>query len=73
MSTYTFAAIDGLGHSDNNIPNPELSEMENDTPKELPLPKCMAWKSKNMDNTMSLCNEVSFLSFINLQNLLRYS
>ena len=41
MSTLTFAAIENLSHLDNNIPNPELSKMDNNTPEELPLPKCM--------------------------------
>ena len=38
MSTLTFAAIEDLGHSDKDIPNPDLPEMENDALEELPLP-----------------------------------
>ena len=63
MATLTFAAVEDLGHSDNDIPNPDLSEMERDTPKKLPLPKCMARKAsglKKMDDTV----QQGFFSFI---------
>ena len=63
MSTLTFAAIEDISHSNNNIPNPELSEMESDMPEELPLPKCMARKalnSRQMDNSVPR----GFFSFI---------
>jgi hypothetical protein len=60
MSTLTFAAIEDLGHSDKDIPNPDLPEMENDALEELPLPKCMARQSKKMEHTM----ELGLVSFI---------
>jgi hypothetical protein len=48
MSTSNFGAIEDLGnHSDSNIPNPELSDMELDAPEELPLPRRMAVKPSN--------------------------
>ena len=31
MATLTFAAVEDLGHSDNDIPNPDLSEMDSNT------------------------------------------
>ena len=63
MATLTFAAVEDLGHWDNNIPNPDLSEMDSDTPEKLCLPKCMARKASSFKKWTTLCNEVFFLSF----------
>ena len=51
MSTSSFGAIEDMGnHSDDSIPNPDLSDMELDAPEELPLPRRMGVHANTMNH-----------------------
>ena len=70
MSTSNFSAIEDLGnHSDGSIYNPELSDMEVDSPEELPLPKHIAGKPLNRKRMNTNVHQ-GFSFFCSLSNRL---